>query len=252
MAGVTVSRRGAVGWVVLDRPEQRNALDLDARVELIDAFTELDADPGIRVAVITGAGTAFCAGTDLSGVQDPEHPLVRDPQRLAQPLDDFSKPLIAAVNGGAAGGGFEFALAADLRVASPHAKFLLPEVRIGSLPGSGGTQRIFHALPSAIAWKLLLTGTPIDAETALQHGLVSDVYPADEFEQRVTELAERIAEAAPLSLVAAKRAGRAALDASGPGLELERRLWAELAETHDRAEGRAAFREKRPPRFEGR
>jgi enoyl-CoA hydratase/carnithine racemase len=252
MAGVIVSRRGRVGWVVLDRPEQRNALDLDARLALIDAFAELDADPAIRVGVITGAGTAFCAGTDLSGVQDPAHPLLVDPQRLAQPLDDFGKPLIAAVNGGAAGGGFEFALAADLRVATPRAKFLLPEVRIGSLPGSGGTQRIFHALPSAIAWKLLLTGSPIDADTALHHGLVSDVFPEDEFEARVTELAERIAEAAPLSLVAAKRAGRAALDATGPGLELERRLWAQLAETQDRAEGRAAFREKRPPRFEGR
>lgn len=252
MAGVIVSRRGHVGWVVLNRPEQRNALDLDARLELIDAFAGLDADPEVRVAVITGAGSAFCAGTDLSGAQDADHPLVREPQRLAQPLDDFSKPLIAAVNGGAAGGGFEFALAADLRVASPHAKFLLPEVRIGSLPGSGGTQRVFHALPSAVAAKLLFTGSPIDAEAALHYGLVSDVYPAEDFDARVLELAERIAEAAPLSLIAAKRASRAALAASGPGLELERELWAELARTHDRAEGRAAFREKRPPRFEGR
>ncbi|TPX00519.1 enoyl-CoA hydratase/isomerase family protein, partial [Schumannella luteola] len=136
--------------------------------------------------------------------------------------------------------------------ATPRAKFLLPEVRIGSLPGSGGTQRIFHALPSAVAAKALFTGAPIDAETALRYGLVSDVFAEDEFAERVAELAERIAEAAPLSLVAAKRAARAALDAIGPGIELERRLWAELAETYDRAEGRAAFREKRPPRFEGR
>jgi enoyl-CoA hydratase/carnithine racemase len=252
MAGVEKSVRGHVGWVVLNRPEHRNALDLDARLALIDAFAALDADPEVRVAVITGAGSAFCAGTDLTGAQDPTHPLLVAPQRLAQPLDDFSKPLIAAVNGGAAGGGFEFALAADLRVASPHAKFLLPEVRIGSLPGSGGTQRVFHALPSALAWKLLLTGAPMDADTALRYGLVSDVFPEEDFEAHVMSLAERIAEAAPLSLAAAKRAGRAALDAAGPGLELERRLWAELAETRDRAEGRAAFREKRTPRFEGR
>jgi enoyl-CoA hydratase/carnithine racemase len=92
----------------------------------------------------------------------------------------------------------------------------------------------------------------MDAETALRFGLVSDVFAEEEFEARVAELADRVAEAAPLSLVAAKRAGRTALDAQGAGLELERRLWAELAETHDRAEGRAAFREKRPPRFEGR
>jgi enoyl-CoA hydratase/carnithine racemase len=252
MAAIETTVRGRVGWVVLNRPEQRNALDLAARLELIDAFASLDADREVRVAVITGAGSAFCAGTDLTGAQDPSHPLVARPQRLAQPLDDFSKPLIAAVNGAAAGGGFEFALAADLRVATPRAKFLLPEVRIGSLPGSGGTQRVFHALPSALAWKLLLTGAPMDAETALRYGLVSDVFGENEFERHVSELAERIAEAAPLSLTAAKRAGRAALDAAGPGLELERRLWAELAETRDRAEGRAAFREKRPPRFEGR
>lgn len=252
MTGVDFSVRGRVGWVVLDRPEQRNALDLDARMQLIDAFAALEGDPAVRVAVITGAGSAFCAGTDLSGQPDPAHPLIVEPQRLAQPLDDFSKPLIAAVNGGAAGGGFELALAADLRVATPRAKFLLPEVRIGSLPGSGGTQRVFRALPSALAWKLLLTGAPMDAEAALAAGLVSDVFAAEEFEERVMELAERIAEAAPLSLRAAKRAGRAALDATGPGLDLERALWAELADTYDRAEGRAAFREKRPPRFEGR
>jgi len=252
MAGVIVETADAVGWVTLDRPEQRNALDLDARLELTESFRALDADPAIRVVVLTGAGTSFCAGTDLSGPQDPEHPLAKDPQRLAQPLDDFTKPLIAAVNGAAAGGGFELALAADLRVATPFAKFLLPELSIGSLPGSGGTQRIFSALPSAIAGELLFAGRVLSAEDALRFGLVSDIHPVGVFVERVGELADRIASNAPLSLIAAKRAARVARDGDGSGLALERSLWAQLAASHDREEGRAAFREKRPPRFEGR
>lgn len=252
MSGVVLERSGAVGWVTLDRPLQRNALDLDARLDLARVFLELDGDPSIRVAVLTGAGTAFCAGTDLSGPQDPEHRLVVHPQRLAQPLDDFSKPLIAAVNGAAAGGGFELALAADLRVAGPHAKFFLPEVSIGSLPGSGGTQRIFSAMPSAIAAEVLFAGRAVTAADALTYGLVSAVYPLDRFKQGVSELADRVASAAPLSLIAAKKAARAARDGNGSGLELERMLWSQLATTWDRGEGRAAFREKRPARFEGR
>ena len=252
MPGVLWEKRDAVGCVTLNRPDQRNALDLDARLELAAAFEALDADPAVRVAVLTGAGTAFCAGTDLSGQQDPHHPLVTHPQRLAQPLDDFSKPLIAGINGAAAGGGFELALAADIRMASPFAKFLLPELSIGSLPGSGGTQRIFAALPSAIAGEVLFAGRVIDSDEAAQFGLVSRVYPAEEFEHRLYELARKVAENAPLSLVAAKRAARAARDGDSSGLELERSLWAELSTTRDRAEGRAAFREKRAPRFEGR
>lgn len=252
MPGVLWEKRDAVGWVTLNRPDQRNALDLDGRLELAEAFAALDADPGIRVAVLTGAGTAFCAGTDLSGHQDPNHPLVLLPQRLAQPLDDFSKPLLAGVNGAAAGGGFELALAADLRVASPFAKFLLPELAIGSLPGSGGTQRIFGALPSAIAGEVLFAGRVLTADEAERFGLVSAIYAADEFDRRLEELARNVAANAPLSLVAAKRAARAARDRDGSGLELERSLWAELSTSWDRTEGRAAFREKRTPRFEGR
>lgn len=251
MAGIVSARERHVGWVTIDRHEQRNALDLDSRVALRAALEAFDADPGVRVVVLTGAGSAFCAGTDLSTPQPANHPLVLAPERLSQPLDDFKKPLIAAVNGGAAGGGFELALACDIRLATPRAKFLLPEVRIGSLPGSGGTQRVFSALPSAIAWKLLYTGWPLDAETALHYGLVSDVVPDSELLAAATEIAERVAEAAPLSLRAARRAGRAALD-DGRGHLLERELWAELASTYDRGEGRAAFREKRAPRFEGR
>ena len=127
-----------------------------------------------------------------------------------------------------------------------------PRDSIGSLPGSGGTQRIFSALPSAIAGEVLFAGRALTADEALRYGLVSDVFPLEEFMERVSALAARVAAHAPLSLIAGKRAARAARDGDGAGLELERSLWAQLSTTWDREEGRAAFREKRPPRFEGR
>ncbi len=246
-------REGHVGWVSFNRPEKRNALDPASRAQLDRIVAELDADAAVRVIVLTGEGSAFCAGTDLSSAQpDDRHVLARSPRRLAAAIEECGTPVIAAVNGPAAGGGFEFALAADLRVATPSARFLLPEVRIGSLPGSGGTQRIFSALPSAIAWKALLSGLPIGAEDALRFGLVSDLFDEQSFREQVSALAARIAEGAPLSLRAAKTAGRAALGAGQAGFELERSLWSALAETEDRAEGRAAFREKRDPRYHGK
>jgi len=247
---ILVRRDDHVAWVTFNRPERRNALDPASRTLLGEVFAELGGDAQIRVAVLTGAGSAFCAGTDLSAAGQT---VPGTTQRLVSPVEDFPKPVIAAVNGPAAGGGFELALAADLRVAHPSARFLLPEVRIGSLPGSGGTQRIFSALPSAVAWKILLSGVPLTAEDALRYGLVSDVFPDEAFLDEVAVLAHRIAEGAPLSLRAAKRAGRAALDGGREaGYALERSLWAQLAETEDRAEGRAAFREKRAPHFRGR
>lgn len=248
MTGILCEKRGHVAVVTLDRPERRNALDATARQALVEAFAGLEADAGIRCVVLTGSGTAFCAGTDLTG--PPVPPELAD-RPLVAPVADFTRPVVAAVNGAAAGGGFEFALAADLRIATPAAKFLLPELRIGSLPGSGGTQRIFSALPSAIAARVLYTGEPLTAADALRYGLVSEIVEPEGLLDRALALADRIAEAAPLSLRAAKRAARAATE-HPEGLALERILWAELAETQDRAEGRAAFREKRPPRFEGR
>jgi enoyl-CoA hydratase/carnithine racemase len=235
-----VQSDGGVGWVRLNRPEKRNAIDAATREELESAFADFDADNAIRVVVITGEGTAFCAGVDLT---DGSAGVPLDAKPLAAPLDAFSKPVLAAINGPAVGGGLELALAADLRIASENATFALPEVRLGSLPGSGGTQR----LSGAIAAKLLFTGDPIDAREAQLAGIVSDVVAPDELLPLAERLAKRIAENAPLSLRAAKLALRAAPE----GRELERALWAFLSTTSDRAEGRAAFREKRPPKFTG-
>jgi E-phenylitaconyl-CoA hydratase len=254
-SGLRIERDGGVAWLILDRPERRNAIDRATRLALVDAATVLEADQDVLVVVITGAGQTFCAGTDLKEPpsDQPAHPLVDPLPRLASALEGLTKPIIAAVNGPAAGGGLELALAADLRIASTAATFSLPEVRVGSLPGSGGTQRLFGAIPSAVAWKMLLTGAPIDAQEAYRVGLVSDIVAPADLRLATEALARAIVENAPLSVRAAKLAGRVALERGfDAGLAFERALWALLATTEDRAEGRAAFREGRPPRYRGR
>jgi enoyl-CoA hydratase/carnithine racemase len=253
--GLRVERDGSVAWLILNRPHRRNAIDRATRVALRDAGLELEADPAVRVIVLTGEGDSFCAGTDMkeAPLESPPHPLIDPTEPIASVLERFTQPVIAAINGPAAGGGLELALAADLRIASSNATFALPEVKVGSLPGSGGTQRLFLAVAPAVAWKMLLTGSPIDAEGALRSGLVSDVVPLDELRATAQAMAETIAANAPLSLRAAKLAARAGLEhRMATGLALERALWAQLATTEDRAEGRTAFREGRRPRYEGR
>ncbi|HWB36797.1 MAG TPA: enoyl-CoA hydratase/isomerase family protein, partial [Rugosimonospora sp.] len=145
---VLTTADGHVAWVRLNRPQRRNAIDSDMRTALREAFARFDADPDVRVAVLTGTGTAFCAGVDQKEeVADHRHVLARDPLPVAAPVTGFSKPVIAAVNGAAVGGGLELVLACDLIVASTAASFGLPEVRIGSMPGSGGTQRLTRIVP---------------------------------------------------------------------------------------------------------
>jgi enoyl-CoA hydratase/carnithine racemase len=246
---VAVSAGDGIGWIRLDVPERRNAISLAMRRALAEAMRALDDDDAVRVAVLTGNGSAFCAGVDLKEVvADGDAPA----EPVAAPLERFGKPLLAAVNGPAVGGGFELALAADLRIASTAASFALPEVQIGSLPGSGGTQRLSRAVGPAIANKLVFTGERLGAEAALACGLISDLVAPEELIAAAGAIAARIAANAPLSLRAAKVALRAAQDDTlRSGLELERELWRMLSTTRDREEGRAAFRERRPPRFAG-
>jgi enoyl-CoA hydratase/carnithine racemase len=246
-AHVAVDRDGPVGWIRLARPEKRNALTQAMREALAGALDGFDADPAIRAAVLTGEGSAFCAGVDLTE-DTPVPPQLAT--AVSAPLERFGKPLLAAVNGPAAGGGFELALACDLRVAASTATFSLPEVKLASLPGSGGVVRLWQAVPPAVAAKLVLTGEPVDAAEALRVGLVSDVVEPEGLLELAARLAAQVAACAPLSLRAAKHVLRS-LERQ-EALELERALWGLLAGTDDRSEGRAAFRERRPPRFEGR
>jgi enoyl-CoA hydratase/carnithine racemase len=178
---------------------------------------------------------------------DPNRP------RIVEPLDRFSKPIIAAINGLAYGGGLELALACDIRIASSTARFALPEVRIGSLPGSGGTQRLPAVVGPTLAAQMILTGEPIDAARALAAGLVSELCELDKLMETALTLARAIARNAPLAVIAGKRALRAAAGMhNAENLDLERRLFNELGLTEDRDEGRLAFREKRQPVFKGK
>lgn len=247
-------RDGAVCRLTLNRPDKRNALNQALRGALDQSLTELAADDDVRVVVLTGAGTAFCAGADLADAgQADGHPMAAPSRPVAQSLAAFGKPLIAAINGPAVGGGLELALACDLRVAARGATFALPEIRIGSMPGSGGTQRLLRAVGPAVAARMLLTGDPLSAADALGCGLISDLTDDPEALAGFTaDLARRIAGHAPLSLRAVKQCLIAARETPlTAGLELERALWTLLATTRDRQEGRAAFRERRAPRFTG-
>ena len=246
---IEIHREDAVALLTLNRPDKRNAVNDEMRAELTAAFAGFDADPSLRVVVLTGAGSAFCAGGDLSAstVPDPDRP------RIIEPLDKFAKPVIAAINGIAFGGGLELALACDLRIASHAARFALPEVRLGSLPGSGGTQRLPAVVGPSLAAQMILTGEPIDAARALAAGLVSELCAPEKLLDTALAHARAIARNAPLAVIAAKRLLRAAAAThDAQRLDFERRLFNELARTEDRNEGRRAFREKRDPVFKGK
>ncbi len=248
---VLVEQRGPIATVTLNRPDKRNAIDQAMRDGLTAALAEIDLDPDTRVLVLTGAGPAFCAGVDLTEQGPAAGSAGRPP--VAAPLWAFRKPVIAALNGAAVGGGLELALACDIRICAEGARFGLTETAIGSLPGSGGTQLLPRIVGAGNAAWMLFSAELVDAQEALAMGLVSQVVPADELGAAADTLAERISKNAPLSLIAAKEALRSAWDLPfAEGQALERRLWAELAGSEDRAEGRAAFREKRSPRFVGR
>lgn len=251
-----VEREGAVGILTLNRPHAHNSLTPTLITTLGEALAEFRDDPAIAVIVITGAGEkAFCSGMDLRGAADVtafDDQFGVPPQHLARGMEIW-KPVIAAVNGYALGAGFELALSCDLRYASTTATFALPEVRIGSMPGAGGTQRIIRQAPDALAMELLLTGDRWEAGRIRDAGLLNGVVPPEDLRDTVLETAQRIAGNAPLALRAVKQAvvrGRHLPLAEG--LTLERTLFNLIRDTEDRAEGRAAFAEKRPPVFHGR
>jgi len=259
---------GAIATVTLNRPEAHNALDLDAMLALRRHLMACRDDPAVRVVVLTGAGgRAFCVGSDLKRL-----PPVEASYAQMHDLEDEAsarrgnylrlmmlhrlklwKPIVAAIDGYCYGGGFELALQADLRLASTKASFALTEAKVGSFPGAGGVPLLLRALPRAVAMKLLLTGDAIDAAEAHRLGLVSDVVAGEELLAHAMATAGRIAQCAPLAVQAIKRT---ALESEGlshaDAVDLSEKYFGILLHTHDRAEGRRAFAEKRPPRFEGR
>jgi enoyl-CoA hydratase len=245
-----------VALVVLDRHEVLNALDFALVAALTDAAEGLDRDPGCRAIVITGAGErAFAAGADIAELagQTPTSLTVDDDFRNWERLKRIRKPLIAAVRGFALGGGCELAMLCDLIVAGEDAKFGQPEIRLGVMPGAGGTQRLTRAIGKARAMELILTGETMDAREAEARGLVNRVVPAQSTVPVALELAARVAAMPPVAVMAAKAAVNRAEELSlEAGLEFERRNFYLLFDTEDRTEGMAAWAEKRTPTWRGR
>jgi enoyl-CoA hydratase/carnithine racemase len=253
-----LEKNEGVAVVRLNRPEAMNSIDPDTRDALRSAWLDIARDDAIRVAILTGTGDrAFCTGTDLRAASPPgasfAGQMFTTGKRNMTDGMQMLKPLIAAINGYAMGGGLELALACDLRIASDNATFALSEVKLGSLAGSGGTQRLIRAIPPAVAMKMLLTGERIDAREAHRIGLVSDVTSPEQLMPLAMQIAGRICENAPLSVRAAKLAAlRGSEMTLDDGLTLEQALFGLLRDTEDRAEGRAAFAERRKPRYKGR
>jgi enoyl-CoA hydratase len=245
-----------VALVTIDRPEARNALSFAILEELADTLEALDGDESCRAIVITGAGDrAFAAGADILELAD------QTPERLAldgqfdawDRIAAIGLPLVAAVRGYALGGGCELALTCDLIVAGEDARFGQPEIKIGVMPGAGGTQRLTRAVGKALAMELILTGRTMDAAEASAAGLVTAVVPAAETVDRALALADTIASMPPLAVRAAKRSVLAAAELPlSEGLRLERQAFFDLFATQDQREGLRAFTEKRPPVWTGR
>jgi enoyl-CoA hydratase len=247
---------GGVALVTIDREDALNALSFDLLDELADALERLDADSACRAVVITGAGTrAFAAGADIRELATQTTDSLEQGGRFEawDRIGAVGLPLIAAVRGFALGGGCELAMACDLVVAGEDAQFGQPEIRLGVMPGAGGTQRLTRAIGKARATDLILTGRSIGAAEAQAMGLVSRVVSGDETLSAALELAARVAGQAPLAVRAAKLAIRQAFELPlSSGLAFERQAFFALFSTEDQSEGMAAFTEKRSARWSGR
>lgn len=246
--------RPGVGLLTLHRPAARNALNTALLDQIASTLEAWDADPAIRAVVITGGDTVFAAGADIKEMADKDAvALLQDarPKHWAR-IRRFSKPLIAAVNGYALGGGCELAMCCDLILAGHTAQFGQPEINLGLIPGAGGTQRLVRAVGKPLAMQMVLAGTFINAERAREAGLVSDVTEPELTQEYSLNLAGQIAAKAPLSVQMAKAAVLKACEVDlDNGLQFERQAFVFLGATADRKEGIAAFLEKRQPTFKG-
>ncbi len=252
-----VEKLGAVAVVTVNRPDKLNALNIETREEIVEVFKALGQDDTVRVVVITGAGDkAFIAGADIDEFKGKTAIAQREIMRSSRAFDameDFPKPVIAMINGFALGGGCELAMGCDLRIASAKARLGQPEIKLGVIPGGGGTQRLPRLVGEGKAMELILTGDMIDAEEARRLGLVNQVFAPEELRAKTMELANRIAEMSPVALAMAKQAVKSAarLDLRA-GLDAETELFALTFSSEDKEEGVSAFVEKRKPVFRGR
>ncbi|MDG2269784.1 MAG: enoyl-CoA hydratase-related protein [Alphaproteobacteria bacterium] len=241
--------------IQLNRPEKRNALAMPVLQGLCDALDDAEANDTVRCVVLTGGDTVFAAGADINELARKTAVDTIDDARADAfgRVRNFSKPLVAAVNGYCLGGGLEIAMSCDIIVSGSGAELGLPEVNLGIMPGAGGTQWLPRLVGKSLAMKMILSGEFIGADEALRSGLVAEVVPDEQTISRATELAVRISRKAPLSLAIAKDAVLRAFEMPlAEGLAYERRAFAVLLSSSDKAEGTMAFLEKRKPVFQGK
>ncbi len=253
-----LEKNNGVALLTVNRPEALNALNPETLAELFDVFTELEKDQEVRVVIVTGEGEkAFIAGGDIS-VMAPLGPLearavAREAQKLFCLIEKLPKVVIAAINGYALGGGCELAMACDIRIAAESARLGQPEVNLGIIPGWAGTQRLPRLVGKGLAKQLLYTGDMVDAQRALQIGLVSEVHPADQLMSAVHALAEKIAAKPQIAVKLIKEAVDNGLEMeSERAFEYEADLFGLCFATEDQSEGMAAFLEKRKPVWKNR
>ncbi|HEY0732280.1 MAG TPA: enoyl-CoA hydratase-related protein [Chitinophagaceae bacterium] len=243
--------------ITINRPEKLNALDKLVMHDLDEVLTEVETNEAIKGVIITGAGPkSFVAGADISEFQGLDHgqgmDLARRGQEIFFKIENCKKPVIAAVNGFALGGGCELAMACHFRIASDNAKFGQPEVNLGLIPGYGGTQRLVQLIGKGRALELLMTGNMIDAQTALSYGLVNHVLPQEELLNKANSIMEVIISKAPYAISQCIAAANAVFEVSKNGYEVELEAFGDCFETEDMQEGTKAFLEKRKPVFTGK
>jgi enoyl-CoA hydratase len=255
---ILVERNERVATIIINRPEKLNALNIQIFEEFKDLFTELNNDETVRVIILTGSGEkAFAAGADISELNKLDvisaKEFAEKGQLVLSLIGNMDKPVIAAVNGFALGGGCELAMACHFRVASENAKFGQPEVTLGVIPGFGGTQLLTHLVNPGRAMELLVTGGMIDANEALRIGLINHIYQQDELIPKTIEIANKIASNAPIAVKNVLKAVNKANDVTlRNGMQFEAVLFALCCGTTDFKEGTSAFLEKRKPDFKNK
>ena len=254
---IIFEKKDGIGYVTVNRPEALNALNDSVIEELDSVFRAIDRDDEVRVVIITGAGRAFVAGADIAQMSrlDGSEGRVMSMrgQKVMEFIEFMDKPVIAAVNGFALGGGNELSMACDIRIASETAKFGQPEVNLGIIPGYGGTQRLPRLVGRGMAKKLIYSAEIIDAEEAYRIGLVDEIVPADQLMDTAAKLAETIASKAPIAVKLAKAAINNGMNTDlKTGVQFEAEAYTSTFVSEDRVEGMKAFVEKRPAEFKNK
>ncbi len=256
---VLIERDDELLIVTLHRPERLNAMTHQMRVDLLDCVRQAEADESVRAIVFTGHGArSFCAGANIPELRErrlhsemgPEATLRKE---LPTAVERLGKPTVAAINGYCFGAGLEFAMGATVRIASENAQLAQPEIKLGQIPGSGGTQRLYRFVGLGWAMQMVLTGEPVDAETACRIGLLTEVHPQAELLPRAKELARLLGAKAPLAFVSGRDAVLRSTETDLlNGIDYERKLYAICMATEDNREGLDAYEEKRDPVYRGR